>query len=220
MKKIRVWDLPIRLFHWSLVLLIAAAVITEKIGGDTIVWHFRCGYAALTLVLFRIVWGLIGTAYARFSSFIYAPASIIEYAKNLKKDVREKYLGHNPLGSLSVFALLGIVLVQACSGLFANDDIAHEGVLAKFVSKGLSDKFTWFHAEVSANLVYLFISLHLVAVAYYHFRKKQNMIKPMITGDKFTDMDAPSANDSWTMRLLALAAFAACAGAVYYVVNL
>lgn len=220
MRKIRVWDLPTRLFHWGLALLVVAAIITEKIGGDVIVWHFRCGYAALTLVLFRLLWGVVGTRYARFSSFIYMPASIIGYVKGLKSSVREQYLGHNPLGSLSVFALLGVVLMQSISGLFSNDDIANEGPLAKFIGKGLSDKVTWFHTEVSAYLIYIFIGMHIAAIAYYYFRKKQDLVKPMIVGDKLTELDGPPANDSWTVRLLALALFAGCAAIVYYAVNL
>lgn len=220
MTKVRVWDLPIRLFHWALAILIAVSIITPKIGGNAMQWHFLSGYAILALVAFRIVWGLVGTRYARFSGFFYAPSTIAAYLLNAKNSLKERYHGHNPLGSLSVFALLGVILAQALSGLFANDDIASEGPLVKFISKEFSDRITWLHVEVSANLIYALVGLHIAAVAYYYFRKKQNLVKPMITGDKDIDVDAPAANDSWTTRLLAAAIFAACAACVYYLVNL
>jgi cytochrome b len=220
MAKVRVWDLPIRLFHWALAILIATSIITQKIGGNAMEWHFLSGYAVLALVAFRIVWGLVGTRYARFSDFIYAPSTIAAYLLDTKNSLKEKYHGHNPLGSLSVFALLGMILAQALSGLFANDDIASEGPLVKFISKEFSDRITWFHVEVSANLIYALVGLHIAAVAYYYFRKKQNLVKPMITGDKDIGGDAPAANDSWAIRLLAAAIFAACMACVYCLVNL
>ncbi|KRB88529.1 cytochrome b/b6 domain-containing protein [Noviherbaspirillum sp. Root189] len=220
MKKVRVWDLPIRLFHWTLALLIVMAVVTQQIGGNAMEWHFRIGYAVLTLVSFRIIWGLIGPRYARFSSFLHGPSTIAGYIRGGKAALKANYLGHNPLGSLSVFALLGVVLAQAVSGLFANDDIASEGPLVKFISKDMSDQITWFHKEVSANLIYLLVAMHVIAIAVYYFRKKQNLVKPMLTGDQEVDFDAQPANDSWGMRLLALAIFALCGFVVSYIVNL
>lgn len=220
MTKVRVWDLPIRLFHWSLAALIAASVITAQIGGNAMEWHFRSGYAVLTLVAFRLIWGTVGTHYARFSTFIYRPSTVVEYVRLGRDALQKKYLGHNPLGSLSVFALLGVVLAQAATGLYSNDDIANDGPLVKFISKDLSDRITWIHKEVSGNLIYLLVAMHLIAIAFYYFRKKQNLIKPMITGDDVIDFDAPSANDSWAMRVLALAILAACAAGVYYVIQM
>lgn len=220
MAKVRIWDLPTRLFHWTLAILIATSIITQSIGGNAMEWHFLSGYAVLTLIAFRIVWGLVGTRYARFSDFFYGPSTIGAYLLDAGRTLREKYHGHNPLGSLSVFALLGVILLQALSGLFANDDIASEGPLVKFISKAVSDRFTWFHAQLNAYLIYALVGLHIAAVAYYYFRKKKNLVMPMITGDKEVDADVPAANDSWAIRLLATAIFAACAAAVYYLVNL
>jgi|SRR3569623_41577 len=220
MKKIRVWDLPVRLFHWTLAALVVAAVVTEKIGGNAMEWHFLAGYAALTLVLFRIIWGFVGTRYARFADFFHAPGAIFAYLRSSNSGVQNEYHGHNPLGSLSVFALLGVVLMQAASGLFSNDDIASEGPLVKFISKEWSDRITWFHTEISANLIYFLVGLHVVAILYYYFRKKQNLVKPMLNGDKVVNGDAPSANDSWPMRLLAAVILTACAVGVYYLVHL
>lgn len=212
----RVWDLPLRLFHWSLAVLIVVSLVTQQIGGNAMEWHFLSGYAVLALLLFRLAWGLVGSRYARFSSFLYAPAEILAYLRGTAR----RYHGHNPLGSLSVFALLGVVLAQAISGLFANDDIASEGPLVKFISKDWSDSFTWFHKAVSGNLIYALIGLHIAAIVYYYLRKKQNLVKPMITGDKVVDADTQAADDSWRMRLLALALLAVSAAAVYGLVNL
>lgn len=220
MKKIRIWDLPTRLFHWALALLIVASIITQNIGGNAMEWHFLAGYAALTLVLFRLLWSLAGSRYARLGQLFHAPSTIFGYLRYARTRPKTHYLGHNPLGSLSVLALLAIVLAQALSGLFANDDIASEGPLVKFINKDLSDRITWFHTEVSALLIYVLVGLHVAAIAYYYFRKKENLVKPMLTGDKLVEADAPAANDGWAMRLWAAAILLACAGGVYYLVNL
>ncbi|HJV84757.1 MAG TPA: cytochrome b/b6 domain-containing protein [Noviherbaspirillum sp.] len=220
MKKVRVWDLPTRLFHWSLVTLVVTAVITQEIGGNAMEWHFRAGYAVLALIAFRILWGLVGSRYARFASFVYGPAAILAYIRNSSQGRKDGLLGHNPLGSLSVFALLANLLAQALTGLYSNDDIANDGPLVKFISKDLSDQVTWFHKEVSGTLLYVLVGLHVAAIVFYVFRKKQNLVGPMISGDQQVDFDAPAANDSWVMRLFALAIFAICAAVVYYVVTL
>lgn len=188
MKTVRVWDLPIRLFHWMLVVLIITAIMTAKIGGKKLEWHFLIGYAMLALVVFRILWGMIGSRYARFSSFLFAPGTIIAYVTNNKDAARKKYLGHNPIGSLWIFALLGVVLLLIATGLFANDDIASEGPLAKFIDKDLSDRATWLHVQVCGKLIYMLIGLHIAAIAYYYFIKKENLVIPMFTGDKTEDI--------------------------------
>ncbi len=219
MKKIRVWDLPTRLFHWVLALLMVGSVVTAKIGGNATVWHFRLGYAVLALMLFRIIWGVVGTHYVRFANFVYAPATIIAYARGAH-DRTKTMPGHNPLGSLSVFALLIVVLAQAVAGLFSNDDIANDGPLVKFISKELSDQITWFHADVNANVIYVLVGLHVAAIAFYYFRKRQNLVTPMITGDAPGEIDAPAANDGGATRLMALILFALTAAAVYWIVTL
>ncbi len=220
MKKVRVWDLPLRLFHWALVLLLAVAFVTQQIGGNAMEWHFRAGYAVLALLAFRTLWGLVGPRYARFSSFLYGPSTIVGYLRGTKLKYR---LGHNPLGSLSVFALLAGSLVQALSGMFANDDIASEGPLVRYISKELSDQITVLHKDLFFWVLVALVVLHLLAIAWYALGKKRNLVKPMLTGDQEIGLDAEgveAANDSWTMRLLALGLLALCAGGVYYVVTL
>lgn len=217
MKRTRVWDLPVRLFHWILVALVVTSFVTQQIGGNAMQWHFRAGYATLTLILFRIAWGLVGPRYARFSDFLRGPSAIRAYLSGRSTIVSP---GHNPLGSLSVLAMLLVLLFQALAGLFANDDIANEGPLVKFISKEWSDQATWLHTEIGATLILLLVGLHLAAIAWYLLRKKQNLIVPMISGDKNLDDSLPSANDGWRMRLLAAVLLAICAGVVYLVVNL
>jgi len=112
--KIRVWDLPTRLFHWALVAAVIGLAITGTLGGNAMVWHFRFGYSVLTLLLFRIVWGLVGGRWSRFGAFIYSPASVINYLKGKGKP--EHGVGHSPIGAGSVFAMLGFLLAQAGAG--------------------------------------------------------------------------------------------------------
>ncbi len=220
LKKIRVWDLPTRLFHWVLVLLVVTSVVTQQIGGNAMEWHFFSGYSILTLLLFRLVWGLIGSRYARFKDFLYSPAAIIAYLKAGSATTGRSSLGHNPVGSLSVLALLGILLAQAMTGLFANDDIASEGPLVRYISKDRSDWLTWLHADIFSLFIYGLVGLHVAAIAYYYFGRKENLVKPMLTGNKEIAQEAPAASDSWKLRLGALLVLAVCAGAVYALVQL
>ena len=219
MTKIRVWDLPTRLFHWSLATLVFAAIITVKIGGNALVWHFYCGYAILSLLGFRLLWGVFGTRFALFSSFGCSPKAVINHIRALKNGDTNRHIGHTPIGSLSVVGILTVVLVQVTSGLFSNDDIASEGPLVKFISKGLSDQFSWFHTEVNAWLIYLLIALHIAAVGFYYFRKKENLVTPMLTGDKDWPETVVAANDNWGRRAIALLIFGLCIAGVYCLVN-
>lgn len=212
----RVWDLPVRIFHWLLAILVVTAYVTQEIGGNAMQWHFRAGYAILTLLLFRIVWGFIGPRYARFSDFWHGPARALAY---LRGRAERTFHGHNPLGSLSVFAMLAALLFQAIAGLFSNDDIANDGPLVRFISKEWSDRITGLHADVGATLLYVLIGLHVAAILWYLVRNRENLIVPMLTGDKLTTSDAQPANDGWSIRLLALALLVLCAGVVYLVVN-
>lgn len=216
MKKVRVWDLPLRLFHWALAVLIVVAVVTQNIGGNAMEWHFRAGYAVLALLAFRLLWGLVGSRYARFASFLYGPSTIVGYIRGR----RQAGAGHNPLGALAVFALLGVLLLQAVGGMLSNDDIASEGPLVKFISKDLSDQITWWHTEVGSLLIYVLVGLHVLAILYYRIIRRRNLVAAMITGDQEVDTDTPAANDGWGMRLLAALLLALCGGFVYYLVTL
>ena len=193
LKRTRVWDLPTRVFHWSLVLLLVFSFVTAKVGGNWQVWHFRSGYTILTLIMFRIAWGFAGGRYARFGSFLFSPAQILSYLRSAPNAVRT--LGHNPLGSLSVFALIGLVSLQVATGLFANDDIASEGPLAKYVSNATSGLLTSIH-HLNEKLLIATVLLHIGAIVFYVFRKRENLIKPMISGDREVDASAQAAASS------------------------
>jgi cytochrome b len=172
----RVWDLPTRIFHWALALLVVAAFVSAKIGGAAMVWHGRCGLTILGLLVFRIVWGFVGSTYARFAQFVRGPAAIRAY---LRGEWRGQ--GHNPLGALSVLALLGVLAAMAGTGLFANDDIAFEGYLAPLVGSDLSGQITGIH-HLLEKLLMLVVALHVGAIVFYVRVKKHNLVKPMLTG--------------------------------------
>jgi len=174
--KARVWDLPTRLFHWALVALVIGAFISAKIGGNAMLWHGRIGLAILGLLTFRIVWGFVGSTYARFTQFVRGPAKIRFYLRG-----EWQGLGHNPLGALSVLALLGILVLQAATGLLSNDDIAFSGYLASLVGTELSTQITGVHHLLEKVLLLLLVA-HIGAIAYYGHVKKHNLVRPMITG--------------------------------------
>ncbi len=209
-----VWDIPVRLFHWILVLLIAFSWLSNKM--DWMTWHMYSGYTILTLVLFRILWGFVGSTHARFSDFICGPRALIAYVKTLPSRTAAKFAGHNPLGGISVVLILLCVLVQAGTGLFANDDIINEGPLYKHVSKALSDWLTTIH-KYNFNVLLALIGVHVAAVLYYLVWKSENLIKPMFTGRKHLPAGVAPA----PMRGVGLAVvlLAVCAAGVWFIVN-
>jgi len=184
--RIRVWDLPLRVFHWLLVAAVVTAFIAAKVGGNAMVWHGRAGLLIIGLLVFRIVWGLVGTTHARFDSFVRGPAAIRAYLKG-------EWLGpgHNPVGALSVLAMLGLLSVQAATGLFANDDVAFEGYLYPLVSAAASERITGVHKLLEPVLI-LLVLLHLGAIAFYTRIKKESLVLPMITGWKEVPMETPA----------------------------
>ena len=181
--RVRVWDLPIRLFHWLLVLLVIALFVTGKLGGNWLEWHKRAGFSVLGLLIFRIIWGFVGSYHARFPHFVRGPKAISAYVKSLMRKESPRYAGHNPLGALSVVVMLFVLLLQGLAGLFANDDLMLEGPYAKFVSKAVSDQLTTFH-KLNADLILFLIGLHLSAIAFAYFYKKENLVAAMFTGTK------------------------------------
>ena len=215
-KKIRVWDLPTRLFHWALAACVIGLVITGKIGGATIDWHARIGYAVLALLLFRLVWGLVGGYWSRFASFIYSPGSVINYLKGRAHP--DHLIGHNPMGAASVFAMLLVLLAQVGTGLVSDDEISFTGPLNRFVSSANGLAATWYHKAVGQWLLLALAVLHIGAVLFYLWKKNDNLIRPMITGDKAAA--AASSRDDAGSRLMAAVIFGVCAGFVYWLVTL
>jgi cytochrome b len=178
MHKVRVWDLPLRLFHWLLAAAVIASLASGQIGGNLMVWHGRLGILIAGLLGFRLAWGLTGSTYARFASFVRGPKAIRDYLRG-----EWHGLGHNPLGAISVLGLLTAVGLQTAGGLFANDDIAFQGPLYGLVSKEVSDWIAGLHRK-GLWLVLLLVGLHLAAIAYYLDVKKDNLVLPMLTGEK------------------------------------
>ena len=183
MKKIiRVWDLPIRTFHWLLVFCIAGSLITINLSDNLIEWHAYFGYSVLTLIIFRIVWGFIGSTHARFSSFFPSREKILNYLRGNAP----KVLGHNPIGALSVFALLFVLSVQVFTGLFVDDEITFQGPLAKYVPNWVVSFLSEIH-EGNQVVIYTLITIHIAAIIYYKKFKGEDLITPMINGDKKID---------------------------------
>ena len=183
MKKIiRVWDLPIRLFHWLLVVCIAGSFVTINLGDEFIQWHAYFGYSILTLLIFRIIWGFVGSTHARFASFLPTKKAIFDYLSGSSPRV----LGHNPIGAISVSALIFVLCVQVLTGLFVDDEVSFQGPLAKYVSGSISSFLSEIH-EGNQVVIYTLIAIHIAAIWYYKKFKGENLIKPMINGDKEID---------------------------------
>jgi cytochrome b len=216
--KIRVWDLPTRVFHWALAVCIVGLVITGYIGGSTMAWHARIGYVVLTLLLFRLVWGLVGGRWSRFSSFLYAPTSLMNYLRG--RPHPDHLIGHNPLGAGSVFAMLAVLLAQVGTGLVGDDEISFTGPLNRFVESGKGLAATWYHKRVGQWLLLALVVLHIGAVLYYLLRKKENLITAMVGGDKLLERTAPESRDTAGTRGLALVVLGICAAAVTWLVSL
>lgn len=215
-KRIRVWDLPTRLFHWALVVLVAISWISAEIGGNAMEYHMWSGYAVLTLVLFRLLWGVVGSQTARFTDFIRGPGAALRYLRQLFGRNGVAHVGHNPLGGWMIVALLVGLLVQAGTGLFANDDIMTQGPLSRKVSKDTSDWLTGIH-DANFELLLTLIGIHIAAVLFYWIVKRDNLIVPMITGRRRVDPATPEPR--FRSPWLALLPLAVAAGVVYWLVN-
>ena len=180
-ERIRVWDLPVRLFHWLLVALIVVLWITAIRGWMTA--HYICGVAMLALVLFRITWGFMGSTTARFSDFAAGPGRVIAYLRGLRKGDGAGHAGHNPAGGWMVMIFLLLLLAQAALGLFSNDEFAFKGPMAEWISGKRSDLLTRVHVFLF-DFILICIWLHLCAISFYALVKRDNLIGPMWHGEK------------------------------------
>lgn len=209
---VRVWDAPTRWFHWLLAASVIALVVTAEMGGAAMDWHFKLGYGVLALLVFRLIWGFTGGHWSRFATFFYTPRQILAYLRG--QGTHEQTVGHNPMGALSVFALLTFLALQVGSGLMSDDEIAAAGPLTRFVSGIWVSNATFYHKEVGKLILISLVLLHVLAIAFYFFKKHDNLVKPMFSGDKTLEFLAESANDSRTQRLKAAVIVIACAGLV------
>ena len=168
MIQIRIWDWPTRIFHWSLALLILALVVTGNVGGNAMVWHFRCGYAVLSLLIFRFIWGFCGGHWSRWRQFACTPELIWQYFKTSSSP--STFLGHNPAGSLSVIAMLTLLVLQVSTGLFSDDEIFNAGPLASLVAQSSVSLATWWHKGFGKSLIFLLVAVHLLAILWYFLK--------------------------------------------------
>lgn len=214
---VRVWDLPTRIFHWALAACVIGLVATGYIGGATIDWHARLGYAVLALLLFRLVWGLVGGRWSRFSSFLYGPRRLAGYLRGRAHP--DDLVGHSPTGAASVFAMLLILLAQVATGLVSDDEISFTGPLNRFVSGSQASFATWYHKDLGQYLVIGLVVLHVAAVLFYLLRRKTNLVRPMVVGDKAVAAGTQPSRDDAVSRLAALVVLAAAAGFVAWLVK-
>ncbi|WP_427914388.1 cytochrome b/b6 domain-containing protein [Ramlibacter sp. MMS24-I3-19] len=214
---VRVWDLPTRIFHWALATCVLGSLATAWIPGAPIEWHAKLGYAILALLAFRLVWGLVGGHWSRFASFLYSPGSTLAYLRGQHHP--DHLVGHNPLGALSVFAMLLALAAQVGTGLVSDDEIAFTGPLNRYVSSAKALAATWYHEAVGQWLVLALVVLHVGAIVFYAVRKRENLVRPMLRGDKEVAHATVSSADQGARRALGLLLFGACAGAVWWVVR-
>ena len=216
MQRVRIWNLPTRLFHWLLAACVIGLVVTAKVGGEAMNWHLRLGYAVFGLLVFRLLWGLVGGHWSRFASFVPTPGRLARYLGG--RASAADTAGHNPLGALSVLAMLAVLGLQVATGLMADDEIAFAGPLTPLVSGEVVGLATGWHKSWGQYLVIGLVALHVLAVIVYLLRRK-NLVGPMLTGDKLMAEPVPPARDTLSTRLLALVLLAVAGGVVVGVVQ-
>ena len=185
---VRVWDVPTRLFHWTLVILLGLSWLSE--GQLWMRLHVVCGYGVIVLLLFRVAWGFVGSQTARFSQFIRGPLAALRHLAHLRRRELDTEVGHNAAGGWMVLVMLALLAVQAATGLFANDDANTEGPLFDYVDKDTSDWLSHVHA-VNFTLIQFAVALHVLAVLVY-LALKHDLIRPMITGRKHLPATLPA----------------------------
>jgi len=206
---IRVWDAPTRLFHWGIVVLLGVSWLTESIGAMQL--HFLCGYTIIALLLFRLVWGFLGSETSRFSRFLKSPIAALRHLAHLHRREPDTEIGHNAAGGWMVLVMLVLLAVQAATGLCANDDGATEGPLFNYVGKDRSDWLSHIHS-VNFTLIQIAVALHVLAIIAYAVLKRHDLVRPMITGRKY--LPAGIRAPALASPLLALVVFVIAAGVV------
>ena len=214
--KVRIWDLPTRLFHWLLVLLIAFSWVTQWRGWMEL--HYLSGEAILALLLFRVAWGFVGSDTARFRFFLKSPVAALRHLTHLRRREPDTELGHNAAGGWMVLGLLALLFAQAGTGLFsADDDSLIEGPLRHLVTKDLSDQLTKLH-DLIFDVIEIAIVLHVLAIVVYFVLKGHNLARAMIYGDK--DIPGTVAVPRIAGSIKAIAIFVVAIAAVVILVRL
>ncbi len=203
-RRVRVWDLPIRVFHWSLLLLMSLSWLSVEqsewfsshvlqtlgLSGDAIEWHARFGYCLLALLVFRIGWGVFGSETARFSHFLRSPRLALAHLRHLLKREHQPVAGHNPAGGWMVLLMLLLIASQISTGLFANDDVYFEAPLAAWVGSDWSSTITGWHGA-NFDLLLITVVLHIVAIVVYKVWARDALVPPMITGSRHLPQSEP-----------------------------
>ncbi len=215
---IRIWDLPTRVFHVALAVLVIAAIVTAKVGGDWMAWHLRCGEAVLALLAFRWAWGLVGGHWSRFATFVPTPARLARAVRG--RASADDGVGHKPLGALSVWAFLLLLTAQVATGLVADDEIATTGPLNAHVGAHLARRASGWHAVWGADLVMALIALHVLAIAWYTLGRREPLLPAMWSGDKLAPPGTRASRDSVATRALAVAICGLAIAAVCLLVRL
>jgi len=186
----KIWDPVTRLWHWVLVLAVGVGWSFGKfMSFDNIEWHFYLGYLTLALMLFRLLWGVIGPAPVRYTALLPSPRACLAYLGGIGQRKPSGTPGHNPLGSVSVILMLALITAQAVSGLFiTSDDFFESGPLASYVSEATVNRLTWWH-RLNADIILVLVALHVGAILFYLLWKKENLILPMISGWKWVKRD-------------------------------
>jgi len=209
-----VWDLPLRLFHWLLVASMVASYVTAKFIDDR-QWHFYVGYGTLGLLVFRILWGFFGPRHARFANFIRSPSAIWLYFKGLFTRGSALSIGHNPAGGLMVLVMLVLMVIQAGTGLFTTDAVIWAGPYNPSVSEGTASILSTVHYW-NFNVIIAMVVLHIAAILFYAFYKKQNLVVPMWHGHKPAALVPEHEAISGSHLLKALVVSLVAAGLVYW----
>ncbi len=210
---VQVWDAPVRLFHWAIVILMLVSWVSADQGYMRV--HLWSGLTLLALLIFRLVWGVIGSTTARFRDFLHPPRTVLAYLRSLAGANKALFAGHNPAGGLMVVGLIVVLLLQAVTGLFSNDGLRFHGPLALLVSEETSTGITGLHGTIF-NVILVLVWLHVVAVGFYLFVKGDNLIFPMLTGKK----KRAHVPEGWSIKLahplMALLVLMAAAGLVFW----
>ena len=177
----RVWDAPTRLFHWLIVLLVPAAYISIKGGFPAV--HLAIGYTMLALLLFRLVWGFAGSDTARFSRFLTSPRAALRHLRHLTVREADTQIGHNAAGGWMVALMLVLLATQVTTGLCARDRHQNAGPLAKYFDDGTVKLLSTIHA-INFKLIFAAAVIHVLVVGVYVFVKRQDLVRPMVTGKK------------------------------------
>ncbi len=181
MRWVKVWDAPTRLFHWGVVLLLILSWVTQD--QQWMGWHLLSGYCLMALLMFRLAWGVVGSETSRFVRFLRSPLAALAHLRHIGRREADGEVGHNAAGGWMVLALLGLLCAQVATGLCANDDVLTQGPLADWVGKANSDWLSGLHARIFL-VIEVAVGLHVLAVLVYAALKRQDLVRPMLSGWK------------------------------------